>query len=1035
MLKWVLIIILVVASGVKIPDLDRYALPPVDLKRVNIVTIYSGFSPEEVEADVTTPIEESLETVSGIDKYTSKSRENLSFISIDLDSEANDLEQVKTDIRNAIDKVSLPAEAETPDFREIKIDRLPILELGFISENLSLLELLEEVKNIQKQFQRIPGVSVVESLGLPDKEMHVLLNRQEMFEKKISVLEVINAIKTSKKRLFAGDLSEGNKVLNIITKSDFDTPQQVGNIIVRASGVANQGVIIRLKDIADVKWAIQDRSSLYRFKGMDGIGLQIEKKANADVIETVDRVKDFLEKKIPELNASGIEVVFHKDSSLSTRTKLSIVYQNLLAGLFLILLVLILFLNPKIAAFTALAVPFSVVLALGVASLLEVSINNVSLCGIIVALGILVDNAIVVGESIFYQRQQKISPIESSRKGLRLVAKPVTFAVLTTVIGFMALLLVEGNIGEFSYEIPIVVFLMLMISLMDSVFFLPSHLSMVSLAQRKPLAHNFLNRLSKLYEKSLTFILKKFYLSLSLSIVFLILGGAIGAYFSKFILFPNDQATDMSFKGEFAGGEGLDFTLGKVIKIEEFLNQIPEGTIDSYRTKVGGDFNNVWSIDITLSPFFEREMKAIDVKDFLFKKIEASKDELQLTLLDYFIDGGGPPSGKPIEIVVISNNEEKRKNIIGGIKEDFEKLGLFEIDSNLRETRNEWVIEPNAEAYYASLSPETIATTFRAAYEGLLVEKVTEKNKSLDIRVKFDPKYVNFQKPLDGITARNNFGEYVPLKDVVDFYPTQSSVMINHRDGVRQNTIDARFDESKTSVLQIYKQMQKKYSSISEKDSEVSILIGGEAEEASSTFNSLIFSLMISIMAIYALLTFQFNRISQPLMVISSIPFGTVGLLIIFALHGKPVSAVAMIGVIGFGGVVINASIIMVDFINRMIQEKSKEYQLKMGGEVVHHDGIRGIPKDDYEKLIVKGAVARLRPIFITTLTTLGGIGPTAYGLIGNTDSFIGPIALAMMWGLTFGTISCLFVIPMFYYLIERWKKLFLKFVGRSQTY
>lgn len=1031
LIKWVALTFLLLVAASLIPKLQRYSLPRVDLKEVVLTTVYAGASPEEIETEVTHPIEEEIDSVNGIEKYSSTSAENLSTIHIYIDKNIKDVEKVKTDLRSAIDRAELPNDAEDPIFSEIKIDNIPILEIGFTSERLSPLQLSEQVRDLRKKILRLPKVARVEEEGVPEKEMHVLLDKDKLIKRKISILEVVDAIDQAKKKLFSGGLSKSSQQLNIITTSIFETPDQVEDLIVRATGLEDQGVVIRVKDIAKVEWGIKEQTKLYHYNGIEGMGLRVVKKSEADVINAVDEVVAFIDGSKSELEKMGIEIHYHSDDAFDTRNKLSIVYQNMFIGLFLILAILALFLSKVIALWTALAVPVVMLIGLGLASFFGVSINAISLCGVIVATGILVDDAIVVGESIFYHRQNGYSPFESSMIGLRKVVQPVFFSVLTTVVGFMSITFVEGDIGDFSIEIPIMVSLILFGSLVEAFFFLPSNLAHVGLHTSVPPGEKFLDVLSLFYKKTLRMMLRRPFISLGIAGLFLVLGGFLALSVSRFNLFPDEQAFFMQFNGEFEGGDTLQYSDDQIKKIEEILQSLPPGVVRSYKTKVGGLFKNEWEIDVLLTPYYERELKAIDVKNYFFEEIEKNKEELNISLIDYRIDDGGPPSGKPIEIIVVSDNDQKREDIFKEIKNDFKDLGLYDIYSNLRETREELTVHPKESAYFVGLFPEKVAVVLRAAFEGVVAEKINIEDEKIDLRVKLDRDTINFDDPLKDIMFLNFLGQYIPVKNFVDLRSENSHLVINHRDGVKENTITARFDQSKITALQIYKLMQEKYQAIDEANRDLEIIIGGKAEKSSSTFISLLIAVAISIFGIYVLLVFQFRSLSQPFIVSLAIPFGIVGLLLMLSVQGYTVSVIAMIGIIGFGGVVVNASIVMIDFINRLLNDRAKELVDNGEKHRLDENGESAFLHEDYENAIVEGAVLRLRPIFITTFTTLGGLAPTAYGFIGNTDQTIAPIAMAMMWGLIFGTSAGLYVTPLFYLINERVVSFFSRLFGR----
>ena len=367
-------------------SVKRYALPRVDLLEVTITTVAPGFSASEVELQVTKPIEDELETVSGIKKFTSTSSQNMSFIYVFIKPETSDVEGVKRDLRNAVKRVNdLPKGAKTPVISEIKVDNKPMMTLGVVSESGDMENVRYHTLKLRRELKRLQGISKVIKRNVLDKEIQILLNKRKMKKYSISSQEVIDAIKLSKKRLFSGNISSNKFNKSIIVYSDFDNPERIKSIIIRATGLNERdGIAIKVGDVAEVKWGLEKEKRILKYNGKKGMGLELVKDPQSDILRTSKRALTFLEKHLKEANDKDIDIIVHLNDSEETATRLEILYENGAIGLLLVSLVLVFFLNLRIAFWTAFGIPFSILLSLLFMAIFDISVNNVSLSGMIV---------------------------------------------------------------------------------------------------------------------------------------------------------------------------------------------------------------------------------------------------------------------------------------------------------------------------------------------------------------------------------------------------------------------------------------------------------------------------------------------------------------------------------------------------------------------------------------------------------------------------------------------------------------------------
>jgi multidrug efflux pump subunit AcrB len=1005
-----IMIFIVIVSLASAREIKRLAYPLVNMRQVEIATIYPGASPEDVEINVTIKLEEELKKVVGINKFTSKSVENMSAIHVWLDDDA-DPDEVTDDIRRAVENVSgLPAEVDDkPSIIEWKMENSSVYVLAVASDTLSDREIAFHTKALKKRLLDLPGTSFINESGMPEREIQILLNREKMNQLYVSFSEVITAIRNNNLRLSGGSLESYTQQKGIVTFSEFHEPKDVENIIVRA-GDAGSDASIRIKDIGRVVDGFEKEDAIYRFNSLHGASLDIAKKGSTDVIDYVDKqLTPAIEEYKSEFAPDDLEIMVLYDGSYETKARLKVVYYNAAAGFVLVVLILFLFLDPQIALWTSVGIPISIGLTLIMLPRLGVTLNSISLCGMVVVLGMVVDDAIIVSESIFSAREKGMSGIDAAVYGLKRVIKPVLGTIITTIIAFTPMYFIPGMVGEFSYEIPTIVIIMLIASFIEATTLLPVHLAhsrkkTETAKKHHPPAHALIELLKKMYRGILRLSLRFKYISLLILVLVLGVGGFLSAKTFTFNMFPIDQSIRVWIVGNTGSDANLQYTADEIEVIEEIIRTIPEeGVLESYDSYVGRDFYenvaaaNAFSIRIVLTPASERRMSAEDVRDYIKEEIK-KRDIASLEKVLYAIEGGGPPAGKPLEVEIIGNNNEKRKELTEKIMLELVQFGVTDIETNLRGEKEELRLLPNYEKIAsAQLSVAEISSVIRTAIDGTVVTHMNTPDKQVPFRVMLDEESKEFQDPLKGLSVRNRLGRLVAIEELV--YQERGKAVQNmyHYNGDRTNSIKGNIDLEKTTPTEVYAQMKEKYKNFEQENPGFKLIIGGEAEKSNEVFIQMMIAVGVAVLLIYFILILEFNSIVQPAMVIMAIPFGLIGIFLVFAAHGMDLSMMSLIGILGFSGVVVNDSLIMVDFINTLLMEKGD------------------LNRKEILDAIVEGAVQRFRPILLTTITTAAGLFPTAYGLIGGFDAFISPMVMAMMWGLLVGTVSILAGMPVLY--------------------
>lgn len=993
-----ILIFIFLGSAFSFKLIERNSYPPVDLHTIDIKTIYPGASPEDVEINITSKIEQAIKPITGIKYVTSQSMENQSKVKVALDQEYKDLAGIKDEIRRAVDNISdLPNDLEErPFFFETKVDNFPVYDVALIWEGKSEKETRAYLRDLKRKIERLPMIAKVTSSGERKEEVQILLNLQKMNKLAVSFQEVLASIKENKLRLSGGQLESFVHRKGIITISEFEKIEDIKKIIVRSN---EAGKRIRIHDLGIVKNSLEKENIITRYNGLRGQGLWVYKKPGADIINTVDQIKETVILYKKNDSPKGMNFVSTHDTSFETRSRLRMVSSNVILGLALVLGILLYFFNFKLAIWTALGIPVSLALAMALLPFFGITINSISLCGVIVVLGMIVDDAIIVSESIYRKVEEKSdrTSLENILAGVQSVAKPVCLTIFTTLISFIPIYFIPGMVGQFTAEIPTVVILVLTASLLEALFFLPVHLYGLQRGEKDPPGTKLLIRLERSYEKSLSWLLEKGIKSflVILSALVLILGGL----FLKpdFELFPSEQASRIYIYGQVSSGKTLHYTNKRVASVEKEISNLMPEEVRSYRTRVGRSYlgNNkcikCFYVKVELTSFDSRKRNAIEIAEAIKAKVSDKYENF-----NFRIDNGAPPLGSGVEIHVLGENNLQRANLVSQIEKELGKLPLGEIENNSEMGNKTYKLVPiykNISRFQTSVSQ--IAKTIRVAFEGSIVSHIQRSHEKIPFRVLLDESSQNFNSPLEGLKVLNKKGHLIELEKLVNVVEEDGASVIHHYDFDRATTIKAKLLSS--NKKDIYSDVKKSIGPILKDFPKMRVDIGGEVKKSHDAYQKTLMAFILAIVGIYIFLTIQFNSFSTPLVIVSAIPFGLMGILISFKMHSTPLSFMALIGIVGFSGVVINDSLIMVDLIDKMKKESG-----------------------DLLKNIVAGAKIRMRPIILTTVTTVVGLLPSIYGIIGDTDAFISPMVLAMGSGLIVGTVSVLYFIPLLYFIIGR---------------
>ena len=984
-------------------NIQRDQFPQVDFEIMNVVTIYSGASPEDVEQNVTNPIEDELKNITGIDNFSSVSRENYSNITITLSQDVADIAALKQEVRNAVNKIrDLPeGVSELPTVIDIKNSLQSILKISIGSESLPYETLKSIIDSIINTVESIAGVSEVVQDNYFEREIRIIVDIDSLNKYKLSLPYVIEAIKKRNQRYTVGSNNDSVNEKTIVVLAEFDDAEAVGNVIVKSNFT---GTVIRLRDIANIIDGIKEETAITRINSAKGFILKIRKQEKADVISTVDLIRQ----KVNEISAQygdNLNIFYSQDHSKYVRNRLDIVTNNGIIGLVLVLIVLGLFLSFRVAFWVSIGLPVSLLGTLALLLAIGETVNLVSLAAMILVLGIVVDDSIIVAESICYHKQTSNDPYRASLLGFKRVILPVITTILTTILAFSSMFLMGGIMGKFIYVIPLVVIFALILSFLEVSLALPAHLASSSkIVKEKAWFVSIENIFNSLLNK----ILKLRYLVV---IVFIVMLAATMNFFLNhmtFVLFPTAGVDLINAKLQMPVGTSLQRTDFIVGKIEKIISDVVADDLESTIVDIGNHLTHVAQFTISLIPSSNRERTA---KDILKQLKSKTKDEVDNGELKFSIRRPGPPQGSDIEVRLLGNDNFQRiavANSLVDILQNIEGVDNINRDDDVGKTR----IEVNLDFEKMSrLNVDffTVNRYLKAAFSGIDATSMRDGEDDISFRVYLEDEQ-NTENFLNVIKIINRNGYLVPLKQFVTIKEIEGEPNVNHFNAQRSILVSASVnDEVITSGQAVTKAL--KQLDLTGEYSGIKVISEGGAKETEQSLENFKKAFIVAIFAIFLLLVLLFNSYTQPILILLAIPFSFIGVVWAFFLHGEQFSFFSMLGMLALVGVIVNDSLVMVSHLNS-IKEKSAD-------------------KQPAYLWIARGSKDRLRAVVLTSLTTLAGVMPLAYG-IGGVDFLLKPMALALGYGLLFGTFVTLILLPCLYFINFEIVKYFEGFVKRS---
>lgn len=1005
--------VLIIISIYSVYTIRKDIFPKVEFDTTIIAGILPGASPEQVESLMVNPIEQALREIDGIKKVTSTATDSRAVVTVQLDPDARKTDKTNSDIQRAVDRIEdWPSEAEKPIVSVLDSGQSPVIELTVSSDKMSEMELRDAAKFIADELLFVPGVAKITKAGWRKKEIQVQVDERKLQSLHVSLSDIITSVKSQNIQLPGGDLLLPDKrEMTVKTDGEFKSIEDVKNTVIRSNF---DGFGAKIKDVALVAETLEKPNLIYKTNGRQSFSLIVIKKEQADALKVVEAVKQKTED-IQPLLSKDLKLEFVNDFTFYLKNRIGILSSNMITGIFLVMLVLALFLPWKIAAIVAIGIPFSMLTAITVFKALGFSLNLVSLIGLIIVSGMLVDDAIVVIENVFRRIENGDDLDTAVIEGTSEIVPAVMASVLTTVVAFAPMMFMSGIFGKFIYQIPVMVILPLLISLFESFFIAPGHLNSLvgvkGLNQLKEIENkeHWYDKLLPKYKELIHWTVSH-YKKTILAFFSLVVVTGVAASQVKFILFPPEGIYSFFVRVDGENGATLQEMDRILTPVEKVILTLPKEELKDFVTQIGIQQNdpndpltkrssNYAQIRVNLTPESDRQRSVSEIVEYLRNQIGKPEGSQKIS---FEIAKGGPPQGRPVSINLYGDDYVELNKIALQVKEVLNKIdGVKDIEDSEVIGKKELKVTPDKSAMGAvGVTTQDMALTLRAAFAGVIASSNRSLDEEIDIRVQLKSNPASPANKVNEISVGNRRGDLIPLNRIAQFSESNSRLTIQHEKYKRIINVSAQIDLTKTTATKVAKLLQPEMKKIIEQFPRYDFNLGGENEDTAESMQSLMKAFLVAFIAIFFILILTFGSFLQPTLVLVSLPLGFIGVIWALIIHGKPLSFMAMLGIIALAGVIVNNAIIYIDFFNAKIKE--------------------GVPLN---QALVEAAATRLRPIILTSLTTVLGLMPTAYG-IGGTDGFVTALALSLGWGLALGSILTVLIFPSLIKSVEEFKLL-----------
>ena len=987
-------------------QMPRSKGPEINLNWVTIFTVLPGASPTDVERRITDPLEDAIRNnVNDIRFVISTSRESVSSILMrfnELDEKEFDkrVAILRREVQNAyLDE--LPDEAEDPLVQEINMSNAyPTALIAVTSpgddENLS-----QQVLNITKALERLEGSEQIVVIGRPAPELHIAFFPERLEGLGITPADISRTVRAYFRDISIGDLETADGKWVVRLHSTDADPSVLRDIPV----ITATGEFVPLGSLAELTRAGRELQTRVAFRGEPAVMLAVTKRSGANLLELVDRIKEYIEERNRFRHATGVELFLVDDQTGETRNSLELMQNNTLVGFLLVLLTSWVFLGARIAFFTSIGIFFTLAGAFLVLSALEFSLSNTVLLGIIIALGMIVDDAVVVVEAIYYRLRQGFAGINCVVDAIDEVGAPVATSVLTTIAAFLPLMLLTGVLGDLMRVVPLVVIVALLASLAQAYWILPTHVLSVKTDFSRPgLVQRNREKLTRWirysYLKALVRALRYPLISIAgIMLIFILALGALRGGYIRANFFEADLQRLFYLNIEMPQGTSLEDTSQALSKIEKAaLEVFLPGQMNASLAVAGQQFtrmeplygDTIGQVLFSLKPQVYGERPVTAITNAVRTRVKDIPGPVSITVEEI---SNSPPPGKPVSAKILGNDYEALLAASAELQAFLEARPEYrDVTTDYRPGNPELVLRLNGEAIQrAGLDPAVVTRVLQTYVDGETVTDFHDRGEEVKVRVlaKTDKK-----RGIDNFLAQTislGNGQSIPISELVHGTIESGQQNIRHYNFLRAITLDSELNTDITNTVQANELIRTAWADIQGRYPALSLDLTGELDDIQESLESLGLLTLLGLSLIYIILGTQFRSYFQPFLVIAAVPMAFTGVILGLLVTQHAVSLFTMYGIVALFGISVNAAIVLICAANS---------RLESGMDLLH--------------ATVYAAKRRVIPVIITSITTIAGLFSLAAGLAGKSVIWSN-VATAIVWGLAFSTILSLFLIPLMY--------------------
>ncbi|WP_299106359.1 efflux RND transporter permease subunit [uncultured Winogradskyella sp.] len=989
--------------------------PLTESKIINVSIAYPGASPQEIEEGIVLQIEDNLKGLKGVDRVTSTSRENSGSITVEIEK-GESLDFMLLEVKNAVDRVpSFPTGMEPLVVSKQEAVRETI-SFALSGKGIPLVTLKQIARQVETDLRAIDGISQIEISGFPEEEIEIAVNELDLLAYNLTFSDVATAVSSANILVTGGNVKTVAEEYLIRANNKQYYGKELLNIIVRATP---DGKVIRLKDVAIVRDRFSETPNATYFNQDLAVNISITSTNNEDLVSSADKVNDYIEEYNQKYENVRLDVVNDRSITLKQRTQL--LTENAIVGMILVLLFLSVFLNTRLALWVAFGLPISFLGMFIFAAQFDVTINVLSLFGMIIVIGILVDDGIVIAENIYQHYEKGKKPIQAAIDGTMEVIPPVVSAIITTLLAFSLFFFLDSRIGEFFSEVAVIVILTLVVSLVEALIILPAHLAH-SKALRSQVVDENPSKIKKffsfmrvintggdrlmaflrdrVYTPILNRVLKYKIFSLGVFVALLVLTfGSLGGGVIGVTMFPRVASDAANIELVMPAGTNVKITDSIISLIEEKSFIVNKELTEKYLKGTGKQLfeNTIVEISssssarlrINLLPGEERpdEIKS----DLITNRLEELVGPVIGT--ERLIYGsGGNFGGSPVSVSLLSNNIEELKASKLELKKYLESNPLLkDIGDNDPAGIKEISIELKESAYLLGLDLRTVMTQVRSGFFGAQAQRFQRGQDEIKVWVRYDKNNRSSINDLDAMRIITPTGERVTLKDIASYSIARGDVAINHLEGKREIQVYADLKDPSTSATDIMDDIKTVFiPQLQSKHPTINASYEGQNREKDKLVGSLGVAGPIILILIYITIAFTFRSYSQPFLLILLIPFSLTAVAWGHWLLDFQVNILSLLGIIALIGIMVNDGLVLIGKFNSNLK-----------------DGMT------FDLALSEAGKSRFRAIFLTSLTTIAGLAPLLLEK-SRQAQFLKPMAISISFGIAYATVLTLLVLPLF---------------------